>query len=78
MTRWTLVVSEDTDRNLRAYLGQMGAKKGALSNFVEQAVRERLFSETIETIKARNAVFNQQEILDTVDQAVEAVRADCS
>ncbi len=78
MTRWTLVVGDDTDRNLRAYLGQMGAKKGDLSKFVEQAVRERLFSETVEAVKARNAAFNQQELLDIVDQTVEAVRADCS
>ena len=78
MTRWTLVVGDDTDRNLRAYLGQMGAKKGDLSKFVEQAVRERLFSETVETVKARNAVLDQHELLNTVDQAVEAVRADCS
>lgn len=78
MTRWTLVVGDDTDRSLRAYLGQLGAKKGDLSKFVEQAVRERLFRETVETVKARNAVFDQDEILDTVDQAVEAVRADCS
>ena len=52
--------------------------KGDLSKFVEQAVRERLFSETVETVKARNAAFDQQEIIDAVDQAVEAVRADCS
>ncbi len=78
MTRWTLVVSEETDRNLRAYLGQQGAKKGDLSKFVEQAVQERLFSETVESVKTRNAVFDQNELLSTVDQAVEAVRADCS
>ena len=78
MTRWTLVVSEETDRNLRAYLGQIGAKKGDLSKFVEQAVQERLFSETVEAIKTRNAEFDQNELLSIVDHAVEAVRADCS
>ena len=78
MTRWTLVVSDETDRNLRAYLGQMGAKKGDLSKFVEQAVRERLFSETVEVVKGRNVALDQQEILEAVDQAVEAIRADCS
>ncbi len=78
MTRWTLVVSEETDRNLRAYLGQIGAKKGDLSKFVEQAVQERLFSKTVEAVKARNAEFDQNELLNIVDHAVEAVRADCS
>ncbi len=78
MTRWTLVVSDETDRNLRAYLGQIGAKKGDLSKFVEQAVQERLFSEAVESVKTRNAVFDQSDLLSSVDQAVEAVRADCS
>lgn len=41
-------------------------------------MRERLFSETVETVKARNAVFDQREIADTVDQAVEAVCTDGS
>lgn len=78
MTRWTLVVSDETDRNLRVYLGQQGAKKGDLSKFVEQAVRERLFSETVDSVKERNAAFNQRDILEAVDEAVEAVRADRS
>lgn len=78
MTRWTLVVSEETDRNLRAYLGQIGAKKGDLSKFVEHAVQERLFNETVEVVKTRNADFDQNELLGIIDQAVEAVRADCS
>ena len=32
----------DTDAAVRTYLGQIGGRKGDLSNFVERAVRERL------------------------------------
>ncbi len=77
MTRWTLVVGEDTDRSLRSYLGQRGAKKGDLSKFVEQAVQQRLFRETIDDIKLRNSGLDQSEILEAVNEAVGSVRADC-
>ena len=40
--RWSLKVSRDTDEALRAYLGQRGGRKGDLSKFVQEAVRERL------------------------------------
>ncbi len=78
MTRWSLVVDENTDRNLRAYLGQQGAKKGDLSKFVEEAVQQRLFNDTVNAVKFRNAELDQDIILNTVNEVVEAVRADCS
>ena len=40
--RWSLKVSRETDEALRAYLGRTGARKGDLSRFVQEAVRERL------------------------------------
>lgn len=40
--RWSLKVSKQTDEALRTYLGQSGARKGDLSRFVEEAVREQL------------------------------------
>ena len=78
MTRWSLVVNEKTDQSLRAYLGQRGAKKGDLSKFVEDAVLDKLFAETAQTIKERNAAENQDNIMSLVDDALEAVRADRS
>jgi hypothetical protein len=83
MTRWSLVVSEDTDKALRAFLGQTAAKKGALSAFVEKAVMDRLhrrerFHALVEQIQERNAQFDQQQIMDDIDAAVAEVRADRS
>ena len=40
--RWTVKVSKDTDILLRTFLAQRGMKKGDLSKFIEQAVRERV------------------------------------
>lgn len=75
MTRWSLVVDDQTDKSLRAFLGQQGSKKGALSKFVEQAVLDKLFQETVQTIKSRNEDMDQNNILHSVDEALEAIRA---
>ena len=40
--RWSLKVSRETDEALRAHLGRAGGRKGDLSRFVQEAVRERL------------------------------------
>ena len=65
-TRWSLVVSEATDRALCTFLASRGLKKGHLSQFVEEAVREKLFDLTVAEVKARNAGQT-----DAVTQAVE-------
>lgn len=83
MTRWSLVVSDETDQALRAFLGQTGAKKGALSAFVERAVLEQLqrrerFFASIDTLKERNAHLDQQQIMNDVDAAFAEARADRS
>lgn len=40
--RWSLKVSRETDQALRAHLGQAGGRKGDLSRFVQEAVRQSL------------------------------------
>ena len=47
ITRLTIVWSKDTDLALRSHLGARGLKKGALSKFVEDAVKWRLFDQTV-------------------------------
>lgn len=75
MTRWTLVISEDTDRALRVFLARNGGKKGDLSEFVENAVKEKLFHLTVSEIKERNQGVNQDELLNLIDGAISNVRA---
>ena len=47
ITRLTIVWSKGTDLALRSHLGRQGRKKGALSKFVEDAVKWRLFDQTV-------------------------------
>lgn len=69
-TRWSLVVSEEIDRALRTYLAQHGLKKGDLSRFVEEAVKDRLFGLTVTEVKDRNAGYDSADILETIEEAL--------
>lgn len=68
--RWSIVVCDDVDKALRAYLGQRGTKKGDLSRFVEEAVQSRLFELTTKDVKQRNQAYSQDEILEAIDEAL--------
>ena len=72
--RWSLSVSQVTDASLREYLGAQGMKKGDLSRFVEEAVRWRMFDNTVQTIKQRNADQDPAALQAMIDQALDAVR----
>jgi len=76
MTRWNLVIPEKTDRAVRTYLARTGGKKGDLSRFVDEAVRRRVLDLTVRQVKDRNARYDQREILDLIDEEVDAARAD--
>ena len=69
-TRWSVVVSEEIDRALRTYLAQKGLKKGHLSRFVEEAVKDRLFDLTVTEVKDRNAGYESADILETIEEAL--------
>jgi hypothetical protein len=74
--RWTVKVSKSTDTSLRTHIAQKGMKKGDLSKFIEEAVRWRVFHQTVEDAKARNAKLPQEEIDAAIDEALTAVRAE--
>ncbi len=71
MTRWTLVIPEKTNRMLRTYLAIRGAKKGDLSKFVDKAVRQTLFRETVASVKERNADRDADLIEGAIREAIE-------
>ena len=75
MVHWSLVVSDDTDRTVKAYLGAIGAKKEGLSNLVEEAVKRYIFEETVETVQERNSEYSQDEIMNIIDEAIRETRA---
>src|SRR4029077_11750539 len=73
--RWNIKVSKETDLTLRTFLGSQVMKKGALSKFIEEAVRWRLFNRAVQNIKARNADTDSHHLQRLVDGAVREVRA---
>lgn len=75
MIRWSLSIPEETDRALRMYLARNGGRKGDLSRFVDEAVRRRIFDLTVSQVKDRNARYNQREILELIDEELNAARA---
>jgi hypothetical protein len=74
LTRLTISWTKETDLALRSYLGNQGMKKGDLSKFIEDAVRWRLFDETVTAIKARNADTDPEELMELIDATVRDVR----
>ena len=75
--RWTVKISKDTDISVRSYLARRGMKKGDLSKFIEEAVRWRVFDQTVAETKARNAGASPKEIEAAIEEALGAVRSEC-
>ena len=73
-TRWTVSVSKDTDITVRSFLAQRGMKKGDLSKFIEEAVRWRVFDQTIAEARSRFADLPPDELQALIDEAVSASR----
>jgi Ribbon-helix-helix domain len=73
-TRWTVLVSKDTDIAVRSFLAQRGMKKGGLSKFIEEAVNWRVFDQTVADARSKFADLPADEVEAIVDEAVAAVR----
>ena len=74
VTRLTIVWSKDTDIALRSHLGARGLKKGALSKFVEDAVKWRLFDQTVSEVRQSFADVPANELHNLIDEAISNVR----
>ena len=74
ITRLTITWSKDTDLALRSYLGAQGLKKGALSKFIEDAVKWRLFDQTVNEVRQAFADVPPDELQNMIDEAVVSVR----
>ena len=75
-TRWNLVISEQTNVAVRSFLAQRGFKKGDLSTFVEEAVRWRVFDQTLNQAREGFDVLSENESQNLLDEALEQVRAE--
>ena len=74
MTRWTVVIPDETNQMLRSHLALRGAKKGELSKFVDKAGKQTIFRETVQGIKDDNEGFDQSVIEETIAEAVDWAR----
>jgi hypothetical protein len=73
-TRLTITWSKEADHALRSFLGAQGMKKGDLSKFIEEAVRWRIFHQTVREARKAFADVSPDELQRMIDEAVEDVR----
>jgi hypothetical protein len=73
-TRWTVSVSKDTDIAVRSYLAKRGMKKGDLSKFIEEAVRWRVFEQTLAEVRGKFADVPPGELETLIDEAIASGR----
>ena len=75
-TRWNLVVSKQTDRDLRQLLASEGrSKKGELSRFVEEAVNKHIFDSALMAAREHNKDVPFEEIEAAVEESLTWARA---
>jgi hypothetical protein len=74
-TRLTISWSKEADHALRSFLGAQGMKKGDLSKFIEEAVRWRIFHQTVGEARAAFADVSPDELQNRIDESVEDARA---
>ncbi len=70
-TRWNLVVSKQTDKDLRQLLASEGrSKKGEISRFVEEAVNKHIFDTALKAVHEHNANVPYEEIEAAVEESL--------
>ena len=74
LTRWTVVVTKDTDTAVRSYLAEHGGKKGDLSKFIERAVQKEVLRAMVRDIRERNKDVRADELQALIDEECAAAR----
>jgi len=75
-TRWTVSVSTETDISLRCFLAERGMKKGDLSKFIEDAVKWRMFDQTLDETRKQVEDVPEDELQAIINEACETVRGE--
>jgi hypothetical protein len=74
--RWSIKVPKSTDVAVRSLLAQKGLKKGDLSKFVDEAARRRVYQQTVQDARARNAHVSPAKLENLIEVALTEVRAE--
>jgi hypothetical protein len=73
--RWNVIVSSEVDQSLRVFLANHGGRKGDLSRFIEEAVKARIFQQTVDEIKSANKDLPETDINALIDEALDWARS---
>ncbi len=74
MQNWTVLLAKETDIALRSFLSKRGMKKGALSKFVEEAVKWRVLEQTAAEAGAKFSDLPPEDLSELIGKAVTAAR----
>jgi hypothetical protein len=75
-TRWNLVVSKQTDKDLRQLLASVGrSKKGEISRFVEEAVNKHIFDSALMAAREHNKDVAPDELDAAIEESLAWARA---
>jgi hypothetical protein len=74
LTRWTVSVPKETDTALRCFLAERGMKKGDISKFIVDAVKWRVFEQTLAEVREQVADVPPDELQAIIDEAIDFVR----
>jgi len=73
--RWNIAVSPDIDQSVRMFIAAQGrGRKGDLSKFIEEAVRDYLFQQAVQHAKNATASMTEAEVSELIDEAVNWAR----
>ena len=78
MTRWTVMVSKETDKSLRSFMSDRGMQEGEFSRFIEEAVKWRVFDQTLSEAREKFADLAPDDLQTLLDEASASVRAEMS
>jgi hypothetical protein len=73
-TRWTVSVSRESDVSVRNFMAQRGMKKGDLSKFIEDAVKWRVFDQTLSEVRSKFADMPGEALDSLIAEAVASAR----
>jgi hypothetical protein len=74
ITRWTVMVSKETDSSLRRFMLDRGMQEGALPKFIEEAVKWRVFDQTLGQVREKFADLPSDDLQALIDEATSSVR----
>ncbi len=74
LTRWTVSVPKETDTLLRCFLAERGMKKGDISKFIVDAVKWRVFEQTVAEAREKVADIPADDLQAIINEATDSVR----